>query len=351
MTTGITDRILLIPFDSLSVSEQSELTACESVIERNLSAFHEMGRALQKIRDGRLYRHEYETFEDYCQGKWGLGRNYANKVIQASEVVENLSNGYHGTQTQIPTSERQARELASLEPEKQIEVWQVAVETAPNGKVTAEHIRETRQAILGETEAVEEPEEDDEPEEAPKPKAHVAHNSGNNEWYTPAEYIEAARVVLEVIDLDPASSRIANKIVKAKNYFTAKDDGLKRNWSGRVWMNPPYSSDLIGQFTEQLARCYLNYDISEAIVLVNNATDTAWFQQLANAASAICFPKGRIKYLDASGQPVNAPLQGQAFLYLGRNSKKFESVFSRFGFVVSKDEFTEEKAARRNSRK
>lgn len=53
-------------------------------------------------------------------------------------------------------------------------------------------------------------------EEIVLPKPHVSHNSGNNEWYTPQEYIEASRRVLGRIDLDPASSELANEIIKAE---------------------------------------------------------------------------------------------------------------------------------------
>ena len=76
--------------------------------------------------------------------------------------------------------------------------------------------------------------------------------TGEFERYTPAQYIAAARRVLGEIDLDPASCEVAQGIVKAVQYFTAKDDGLKQEWHGRVWLNPPYAQPLIAQFVSKL---------------------------------------------------------------------------------------------------
>lgn len=163
---------------------------------------------------------------------------------------------------------------------------------------------------------------------------HVSNNSGENEWYTPKEYIDAAHDALETIDLDPASSEIANATVKAKTFYTAAQNGLEQKWRGRVWMNPPYAQPLIAQFCAKLAESIESGTVTEAIALVNNATETAWFNSLAEKASAICFPRGRIKFVDMNGHPGGAPLQGQAAIYMGDNPKKFAAAFRKFGIIL-----------------
>lgn len=160
---------------------------------------------------------------------------------------------------------------------------------------------------------------------------HVSQNTGEQEWYTPATYIAAAVEVMGRIDLDPASSDAAQKTVRAGRFFSKEDDGLLQDWAGNIWLNPPYASGLVDKFANKLVDSLP--DIEQAVVLVNNATETRWFQLLANHADAICFVAKRIKFLDANGEPKQSPLQGQAFFYYGMNSDGFTETFREFGFV------------------
>lgn len=183
------------------------------------------------------------------------------------------------------------------------------------------------------TEIVAEIEAGEKPSEVIKRHVHVAQNSGNNEWYTPARFIDGARRVMGSIDTDPATSEIANRTVGASTWFTEEHDGRAQIWRGNVWMNPPYAQPLIADFCEALAKKAESGEIGQACVFVNNATETAWFQRLASVASAVFFPRSRVRFLDPQGMP-GAPLQGQALVYVGDRWREFEQEFSGEGIVL-----------------
>lgn len=163
----------------------------------------------------------------------------------------------------------------------------------------------------------------------------ITTNSGRFECYTPPEFTDAARTVMGGIDLDPASSEIANRTVQASMFYTQEDNGLTRDWSGRVWLNPPFARGLIGKFIDKLCE---SPNITQAIVLTNNATETVWGQRLLTNAAAVCFPAGRINFHDHNGRPRedSGALQGQMIAYLGtaQDAERFTSVFNRFGVVL-----------------
>lgn len=157
--------------------------------------------------------------------------------------------------------------------------------------------------------------------------------TGKNEWYTPSQYIEMARSVMGGIDVDPASNDFAQNTVKAGVYYTEETDGLSKEWRGNVWINPPYSQPEIVYFTDKLIEEIQNGNTSSAIILTHNSTDTAWFQKLAQNASAICFTRGRVKFEGVNGE-IAAPVMGQAFCYFGTDTDQFNDIFKEVGFVV-----------------
>jgi phage N-6-adenine-methyltransferase len=167
--------------------------------------------------------------------------------------------------------------------------------------------------------------------------------SNENEWYTPAKYIEAAREVMGAIDLDPASSEMANAVVNATKFFTKEDDGLSQPWHGRVWMNPPYGR-LAGKFVAKLIEEYQAGNVTEAIILLNaRSNDAKWFQPLWD--HALCFVKGRIDF-DSNGREKKASsTHGSVFVYLGPNLKKFRECFTEFGAVIRMFSYPEDVAA------
>jgi hypothetical protein len=162
--------------------------------------------------------------------------------------------------------------------------------------------------------------------------AHVSHNSGNSEWYTPKEYADAVHEVMGFIDTDPCSCEFANDVVRAETYYTAGQDGLHQEWNGCVYVNPPYGDGTVEEFAVKLMLEIDEGRTTQAIFLVNNCTETRWFQTLICHAAAVCFPCGRISFWSPD-RPSKTPLQGQAILYFGQNAKRFKRVFSGIGFT------------------
>jgi hypothetical protein len=160
----------------------------------------------------------------------------------------------------------------------------------------------------------------------------LVQQSLSNEHYTPKQYLAAARKVLGRIDLDPASNTAANRLVKAKAFFSATNDGLAKEWRGKVWLNPPYGG-LAGDFVAKFVQEYRAKRVTAGILLVNaHCTDTDWFQPLWDGA--LCFTDHRINFYgddDRSGST-----HGSVFVYFGKSVAAFKKQFKPFGAVVRK---------------
>lgn len=171
----------------------------------------------------------------------------------------------------------------------------------------------------------------------------LKNSRASSEWYTPAKYIEAARLVMGGIELDPASCLEANQIVKAERYFTEAQDGRLCEWKAKsVWLNPPGGSSGesgTAEWSRYLIREYERGNVEQAIMLIFNSsgTETAWFQRLLGQYP-ICLVKTRIKFIPPAGRYAdpkkNQPVHGNAFVYFGKDDRKFFQVFSQFGKII-----------------
>jgi phage N-6-adenine-methyltransferase len=166
-------------------------------------------------------------------------------------------------------------------------------------------------------------------------KVHRARaDDTTDEWYTPIHpCIDAVKEVLGSIDLDPATIAFAQARIRAARFFTKEDDGLVQQWSGRVFLNAPFSK--IKKFVDKLVSEVQHKHVTAAIMVTHAFTDTAWWHQAAHAATAICFTSGRVQFEQDNGpDKKSGPQLGQSFFYFGKDVTKFRTVFERIGIVL-----------------
>lgn len=187
----------------------------------------------------------------------------------------------------------------------------------------------------------------------------VNQSSGNYELYTPPEITAAVRAMFGVIDLDPASSEIANKAVQAKQYFTEEDDGLTKEWFGNVWLNHPFGKyekacsknckkkicerrgyhllkDFPGNnaWINKLAESYESGQVEQALNIVFCSTSETWFKPLLKYPQ--CFIDGRTNFVNPDGTVNGAATKGCVITYLGEDVDSFAKHFRQFGEIKIK---------------
>lgn len=104
-----------------------------------------------------------------------------------------------------------------------------------------------------------------------------------DEWYTPDTLVRA----LGHFDLDPATSRQRGRQLAPK-YYTVDDDGLQREWFGRVWLNPPFSR--IHPWVERMR------EHNNGILLCFSRTDATWFVDLTKFCGGVYLLMRRLHF-------------------------------------------------------
>lgn len=134
--------------------------------------------------------------------------------------------------------------------------------------------------------------------------------NNKDEWLTPPAIINT----LAPFDLDPCSPIVPPWKI-ADRTFTVNDDGLRQEWFGRVWCNPPYGKET----AKWLRKCA---EHGNAIALIFNRTETAmFFDYVWNAADAVFFIEGRLTFYHVNGASANSPAgSGSVLIAYGKNN-------------------------------
>ena len=178
-----------------------------------------------------------------------------------------------------------------------------------------------------------------------------AHSSASNEHYTPPEIIEAARFTMGGIDLDPASSQLAQTVVKADGWYGLDHptetwrDGLSWDWWGNVFLNPPGgrlspkregTSSQAALFWKRLVEAYEDERVEQAIFIGFNLEILQTSQTVGYPVSdhRLCFPKKRIAYYrEENGVlvPGKSPPGASVIVYMGHHVERFREAFGPLG--------------------
>lgn len=153
----------------------------------------------------------------------------------------------------------------------------------------------------------------------------INQDSGDFEYYTDLKFVEAARSVMGSIDLDPASSKTANKRIKATEFFTEKDDGLTLEWFGNVWMNHPFSRENNPKWIKKLVSEYQSGRTIQFCCITYAATSEAWFRPLMDFPQ--CYLSPRTNYILPSGELKRGVTKGSVITYGGPANQLFYRVF------------------------
>jgi hypothetical protein len=145
-----------------------------------------------------------------------------------------------------------------------------------------------------------------------------------NEWRTPPSVIETVREFFGgTIDLDPCSNSHDKPSVPAHLYFTAADNGLTKEWRGKVFVNPPIADRITQAWVGKAKVEWRNGHVDEIILLLPAVTWSNWFHVLLRESPA-CFLQGR---LHESGIPL-------VLFYLGERREEFTDAFDHLGTVA-----------------
>ena len=127
------EQIVPVP---CGTSRKDRLKVCEERIERGLI---DIGESLEQIFREELFKEKgYPTMDIYCRTEWNMTSRRALQYRRTSEVIALLKANNCSV---LPTKESHVRPLSSLSDEEIVSTWNEVIQTAPLGRITAEHVQ------------------------------------------------------------------------------------------------------------------------------------------------------------------------------------------------------------------
>jgi site-specific DNA-methyltransferase (adenine-specific) len=152
-------------------------------------------------------------------------------------------------------------------------------------------------------------------------KKHFDSTTGKNDWETPPKVFSALDKLFK-FTLDPCATK---KNAKCKKYYTKKDDGLTKIWSGRVFVNPPYGREIYSWIKKARQESILNCEI--VVTLLPARTDNYWWHEFVMTAKEIWFTKGRIIFFD-KGKVSGGSTFGSVVVIFDKKKHRFPKIKS-----------------------
>ena len=164
-------------------------------------------------------------------------------------------------------------------------------------------------------------------------------------WFTPPDIIDRARRTMGGIDLDPASEALANKVVRARQFYSS--DGEAMPWGtpecpSRVWVNPPWQARKAVLFARKLGAEMHCRHVAQAIFCIGARSVTdMWchdtlFSDLISPGALVWFSRGRPCDIDAeTARPGMAHPQGTMLVYYGPRGDAFRAEFATLGKIFT----------------
>lgn len=177
------------------------------------------------------------------------------------------------------------------------------------------------------------------------------HSMDSPEWYTPEQFVEAARRTMGSIDLDPASHPEANARVQAAKIYTEQENGLLQPWGGNVFLNPP--GGYVNAFWNRAVNFYLNGAVTQLVWIGYSLEQLQTLQQSRAQIQPLEFPimftAKRIAFVENEAKKAlrlaklasqgkkpkgNSSSHSNYICYMGPNVREFSREFGQFGKVV-----------------